>query len=369
MGILKLLSDSFFGTLSDQFKDIITTDTFDELTVVKPGYLKSQNKGRGVNDAASNDVLSNGSLIFVPENTAAIVYSQGFIENIITKPGRYEYQNGEKSIFNGDDVLDTIFDQVKGRIRFGGISSEEKKISFVNLREIRGILFGTNGSQIYHDKYYDADLEVIAHGSFSIQIVDIETFLKKYLPANSKTYTFDDINSKAQVIQEFTNSLIVAINDLSNEYRIVELPARSKMICDTLKNEKDNVGSWKERYGFEITNVAIESIELTDKSRELVNKFNESRMSTKVYENINSDVAGEAVRQKVAEGVKENGLGGGGVILGMNMAETLNTKSNDNKTSVEKQVEILKSLKELLDNGVITEEEFEMKKKEVIGIK
>lgn len=189
MGILRAIGDSVMGSFADQWKDLITVNPFDELTAVAPGYLKGTNSGRGSNTSGSKDVISNGSIIFVPENTVAVVYSQGLIENIITKPGGYEFLDGEKSILNGDDLLDTIFDQVKERIRFGGISSTEKRVSFVNLRELRGILFGTKSPQIYHDKYYDVDLEITAHGSFSMQIVDVEKFIKNYLPANVRYYT------------------------------------------------------------------------------------------------------------------------------------------------------------------------------------
>lgn len=366
MSLFKLVTDSFFGTLSDQFKDIITVDGFDELTVVKSGHLKSKNNGRGVNDSASNDVLSNGSVIFVPENSAAVIYSQGYIENIITEPGAYEYQNGEKSIFNGDDILDTIFDQFKDRIRFGGISSQEKKVSFINLREIRGILFGTKGAQIYHDKHYDVDLELMAHGSFSIKITDVAKFIKEYLPANTKNYSFEDINAKAQINNELVNGLIIAINNLSDEYRISELPSKTKVLCDKLKEEKEYVGTWNNRFGFEMVNIAIENIELTDNSRDLINKFNESRMGTKAYDNLSDKSLDTAAKQKIAEGVKGHGPGSAGVMLGMNVAEMFNNASGNN--SVEKQVDVVRKLKELLDEGIITKEEFEKKKKEVMGL-
>ena len=367
MGIIKAFADSLGGSFADQWKDLITCGAFDELTVVAPGILKSKNNGRGENYKGSVDIISNGSIIFVPENTAAVIYSQGYIENIITKPGGYEFTNGEKSIFNGDDFLDTLFDQTKDRIRFGGISTQEKRIAFFNLREIRGILFGTKGAQIYHDKFYDSDLEIIAHGSFSIQLTDIERFIKNYLPANSSYYSFDDIQSKAQISSEFVQSLIVTLNTMSKDYRLSELPAQAKQISDCLLNDKMNVGTWEERFGFKVVNVAIESIEFTDKSKELISKFSESKMSMKAYEGVTREQSNIAAQQKIAEGVKEKGLGdgGAGVILGMNMAQNMNTNSSD--TSIHKQMETLKHMKELLDAGVLTKEEFELKKKELLG--
>ena len=82
MGIIKAITDSVGGTFTDQWKKLITAGHFDEHTAVAPGILKNNN-GHGVNTHGSMDVISNGSKIFVPENTAAFIFSQGGIENII----------------------------------------------------------------------------------------------------------------------------------------------------------------------------------------------------------------------------------------------------------------------------------------------
>lgn len=372
MGIVRAIKDTLSGSFADQWRELITVDPFDELTVVSPGYLKNTNNGRGSNTKGSADVISNGSIIFVPENTAAVIYSQGFIENIVTQPGGYQYMNGEKSVLAGDDILDTFFDQIKDRIRFGGISSQEKKISFVNMRELRGILFGTKGPQIYHDKYYDADLEIIAHGMFSLQIVDVEKFLKNFLPANVRYYTFDDLSSKAQILPEFIMSFVSALNEMSYDYRLSELPSKSKIICDKVCDDKEHVGTWEERFGFKIVSLALEHIEFTEKSKELVAKYNESKMSLKAYEGATQQMSNIAAQQKIAEGIKDKGLGdgGAGVLFGMNLANNIgmNGNLNSSKMDVAKQMEVLKNMKELLDAGILTKEEFETKKKEVMGM-
>jgi membrane protease subunit (stomatin/prohibitin family) len=113
MGIIKAFTGAIGGTFADQWKDIITAGHFDELTVVSPGIFQQSNNGRGSNSQGSNGVISNGSKIFVPENTAAFIFSQSGIEDIITESGGYEYQNGQESIFNGASVKNSIFKQRK----------------------------------------------------------------------------------------------------------------------------------------------------------------------------------------------------------------------------------------------------------------
>ena len=199
MGIIRAFSGAVSGTFADQWKDIITADTFDEHTVVVPGIYQQDNHGRGSNYSHSDGIISNGSKIFIPENTAAFIFSQSGIEEIITESGGYEYQNGEKSIFNGDNIKESLLDQIGNRVKFGGQPDEQKYISFVNLREIRNIKFGTKGPVIYNDHYYETDLEIRAYGNFSIQVIDPEIFIKNFVPANVSYYSFDNIQALQKI--------------------------------------------------------------------------------------------------------------------------------------------------------------------------
>ena len=157
MGIFRAFKDSIASTFADQWKEIVTAGIFDEHTLVAPGILKLRDNGRGTNNPSSEGIISNGSKIFVPENTAAVVFNQSAIENIVTIPGGYEYLDGDESVFNGDGLIKPITKQIRKRFGFGGISSDSKQIAFINLREIRNIKFGTAGAQVYHDSERQAN--------------------------------------------------------------------------------------------------------------------------------------------------------------------------------------------------------------------
>ncbi len=374
MGIIRAFTGAICGTFADQWKDIITAGNFDEHTVVSPGIHQQTNKGRGSNLNGSNGVISNGSKIFVPENTAAFIFSQSGIEEIITIPGGYEYQNGQKSILNGDGITASIFNQVKDRVCFGGITSDQKQIAFVNLREIRDIKFGTRGPLMYNDLFYGTDLEVLAFGTFSIKVVDSEKFIKNYVPANINYYSFDDKKARSQIISEFMQSFIVALNSLSTTYRISQLPSQANQIAGKISSDNSNAGTWKERFGFEIVRVGIENIEFAPESRELVKKYSSNKMNLKAYEDISQRSSNIAAQQKIAQGIKDNGLGdGAGMIFGMNMAQNMNPQTaapvmKKSDMQFDEQVEALKKLKELLDMGILSQEEFDIKKKEIMGL-
>lgn len=104
MGIFKAFKGSVASTFLDQWKEIITAGEFHEHSLVVPGVLKTRDNGRGVNNPGSEGVISNGSKIFVPENTAAVVFNQNAIENIVLISGGFEYLDGDESVFNGDGL-------------------------------------------------------------------------------------------------------------------------------------------------------------------------------------------------------------------------------------------------------------------------
>lgn len=381
MGIFDAAFDSLGGVLADQWKDVVTVAPFDEHTAVAPGIRKSSQNGRGANMGAE-DILSNGSIIFVPENTAAFIFSQAGIEQVITQPGGFEYRDGEASVFDEQDRREKglgkiILDQAVDRIGFSGMSSEEKRVAFVNLREMRGLKFGTRGPLAYNDLFYGTDLEVFSYGSFSVQVSDPELFVRNFVPANVSSYSLDDPQARSQLLSEFLNSFIAAVNSLSATYRVSQLPSQTNEIAAAISSEDENAGTWPERFGLRLASVAIENIEFSDESRELVRQFSEKKMGVRAYEDVSQRAANVAAQQMIAQGVRDNGLGdGGGMLFGMNLAQSLDPQNASSPssqgypsaTSLDDQIETLKKLKDLLDLGILSQQEFDAKKREILGL-
>lgn len=387
MGLIQAFSGAIGGTFADQWKDIVTAGFFDEHTAVAPGVLKQTNNGRGSNTQGSDGVLTTGSKIFVPENTAAFVFSQGGIEEIITEAGGYEYQNGQDSIFNddGNSILGrfshAIVDQAKQRVAFGGQTDDETRVAFVNLRELRGIKFGTKGPLMYHDDFYGTDLSVQSYGHFSLQVTDAKRFIQNFVPANTSFYTFDDPQVRTQILGEFLQSFMVSLNALSAQYRISQLPAQANAIVASIKADTENAGSWLARFGFELRSVAIENIAFSADSQALVHQYSENKMNVKAYEDVSQQAANIAAQQNIAQGINQHGLGdGGNMLFGANLASQLNPNTAAPQApapqaapsapamSIGEKIEMVKKLQELLEAGILSQEEFDLKKKEILGL-
>ena len=381
MGIIQAFTGALGGTLADQWKDIITAGHFNEYTVVAPGVYQQTNNGRGTNFKGSTDVISNGSKIFVPENTAAVIFSQAGIEDVVTQSGGYEYRAGQPSVFSGDGFTASIVKQTVDRFGYGGQTSDQKYLAFVNLREIRGIKFGTRGPVVYHDRFYGADLELLAFVTFSLRVVDAVAFVQNFLPANTRYYAFDSAEARQQISSEFMQAFIVAVNSLSATHRISELPSQTGAVAELIADDSSTLGSWITRYGLDVVQVGIESIEFSPESRELVKQYSANKMNLSAFEGISQQASNVAAQQKVAQGVQDHGLGdGGGMLFGMNLAQAINPLTaapvaqataaiaQTVGLSLDQQIEAVKKLKDLVDAGILPQDEFEAKKKEVMGL-
>lgn len=308
-------------------------------------------------------------------------------------------------MFAGDGIGKSIFGQIGERFKYGGEPVANKRVAFVNLREIRGIKFGTPAPLIYHDKFYGTDLEIRARGMMSLRIVNPTAFIRQFVPPNVDYISFDDPKTKSQLLSEFMQSFSVALNSLSDEYRISQLPAQANAIAKAVSEDTSNAGTWEARFGIHLAGIGIESIEFTPESRELVKQFSQNKMNLMAYEDISMKASNIAAQQKIAEGVQEHGFGdAGGMMLGMGFAGGVNpmtgampgqnvaptqpepaalapaaqaaapavppaqTPATQAPQSMSEKVETLKSLKELLDAGILTQEEFDAKKKQILGL-
>ena len=94
----------------------------------------------------------------------------------------------------------------------------------------------------------------------------------------------------------------------------------------------------------------------------------------RAYEDVSQGASNISAQQKIAQGIQDNGLGNGGSMLfGMNMAQNIGHQGQPASTpsssiSFDEQIETLIELKELVDLGILKQEEFDAKKKEIMRI-
>ena len=96
MGFIKAFAGALGGTLADQWKDYIMPMSGAPATAgVIPAVPNGTNAGRGSNTHGSENIISNGSKMVVPEGTALVTMQDGKIiergrhEDLIEQGGWY----------------------------------------------------------------------------------------------------------------------------------------------------------------------------------------------------------------------------------------------------------------------------------------
>ena len=383
MGFIKAFAGAIGGTFADQWKDFIVPMSGVPATAgVYPAVLQGTNAGRGANSKASSNIISNGSKIIVPEGTALITMQEGAITGCITEPGGFVFESDDpnaKSIFSGDGLVSSLITQSWERFKYGGQPGSQQTAFYVNLKEIPNNRFGTQAEIYWDDAYLNAQVGAVTRGTYTLKIIDPILFIKNFVPAtylsDGEVFDFADMDNDAgnQLFNEVVSSLSAAFsnytNDPSKGNRITKIQGDQIGFAKSLSQAVDEGYAWKTDRGLEIVKVAIQAIEYDEDTKKLLS-------DVKKADALSGARGNSFMQQAVARGFQaagENGSGAAGMaFMGMGM-NAVGGAMGGLQQPVQQQpqedpIEILKKYKDMLDAGLITQEDYDAQKKKILGV-
>ena len=301
MGIIKAVTGAVGQAFADTWQEVVEPNDMGERTVFTNGVLAR----KGQNVKGSSQTVSNGSVIHVYDNQMMLLVDGGKVVDYTAEPGYYTVSNSSMpSLFNGEfgESLKEAFN----RIKFGGETPTMQKVFYINLQEIKGIKFGTRNPINYFDSFYNAELFLRAHGTYSIKITNPLQFYAEVIPRNAERVDMEEIND--QYLNEFLQALQAAINQMSADgIRISHVTSKAVELGKYMANILDE--EWNNMRGMEIQAVGLGSISYDEASQKLINMRNEGAM-------LGSDfnvMRGMAVKN-ITEGIRDAGSNEGGAM-------------------------------------------------------
>ena len=319
MGLIKAAKDALQTVLADQWREYFYCDSLSNDVLMVKGQ-KRVNDGRNSNTKASDNIISNGSVIAVNEGQCMIIVDQGGIVDVCADAGEFIYDNStEPSLFYGNlgDSVKGSFGTLGSSVTLGGNTAKDQRVYFFNTKEIINNLFGTPTPIPFRvlDKNtgFDFDTAVKINGQYSFKIVDPILFYTNVCANVPDSYKKTDL--LATLKGELLTALQPALAKISAQgVRPYEIPGFSVEICNLLVEELS--GQWTELRGIQMVKMAINAADMPSEDRERFQKWQDTAMLR------NSDMQ-SARKTEAFSNMMENmqgGKNGGSVMDGaMNM--------------------------------------------------
>lgn len=318
MGLIKAALNSAKGIFADQWKEYFYCDSMDADVLVCKGQLKA--KGRSSH--ASDNIISNGSVIAVNEGQCMMIVEQGAIVEFTAEPGAYTWNaSSEPSVFTGDlgDSLQESWELWNRRIGFGGGTGKDQRVYFVNLKEITGNKYGTPAPIPFRvvdaNIGLDMDVSIRCNGSYSYEITDPIAFYRNVCGNVAWDYRRDQLDG--QLKSEFLTALQPAFAKISSlGVRYSALPGHTMELAEAMNEVLS--AKWQKLRGISVVTVGVNSVTASAEDEATLKELQKSA----VFRNPNMAAAhmvqAQAEAMKTAAGNKGGAMTG---FMGMNMAQ------------------------------------------------
>lgn len=323
----------FWDIVKDQFLDVIEyEDKSNKLIVTK------------FRRESGNDELKQGSKVIVRESQCAVFLKGGQIAEILP-PGTYSLQTENFPILTKLEAFPYLF-----------VSPVIADLYFVSTRQFIDNKWSTKNPIVKRDKDFSM-VRIRSFGKFAFQITDVALFMKEIFGTKGIVMTYDIVEYLSSMV---TETFATAVGESSSS--VLDLSANYKKLSSVIQA---NLNSQTEMIGVRFSKVMIENISLPDEVEKLIDEQSGIGM---VSRNMDSFMQYQTARAMRDAAQQEGGLAGlgAGFALGNTMAQNIHENLQPTG-SAKSKVEQLRELKGLLDEGILTQEEFDAEKKKILG--
>ena len=279
MGLLSAATGAISGVLADQWREYFYCEAMGADVLVTKG-VKRVNDKRSSNTKASDNIITNGSIVAVNDGQFMMIVEQGKVVDFTAEAGEYVYDKStEPSLFYGGfgkGILESL--KIIGRrFTFGGDTAKDQRVYFFNTKEILGNKYGTANPVPFRvvDKNVglDIDIAIRCYGEYSYKFVDPILFYKNVCGNVESEYRRDEIDS--QLKSELMTALQPAFARISElGLRYSALPGHTKEIANALNAELS--ADWKELRGIEIASFGVSSVTASPEDEERIKQLQQA---------------------------------------------------------------------------------------------
>ena len=320
MGLIKAALGAAGGVLADQWREYFYCEAIPVDVLVTKGVKRTSS--RSSNTKASDNVISNGSIVAVADGQFMMIVEQGKVVEFSDEPGEFVYDTStEPSLFYGGfgkGLLES-FKTVGKRFTFGGDTAKDQRVYYFNKKEILGNKYGTPNPVPFRvvDKNIglDVDIAIRCHGEYSYRLVDPLLFYSNVCGNVSTQYKRSEIDS--QLKSELMTALQPAFAKISDMgIRYSALPGHTFEIADALNEVLSE--KWAKTRGIAIASFGVSSVKASDEDEAMIKEL-QRNAALRDPTMAAATIAG-AQAQAMKDAAKNTSAGPAMAFMGMNMA-------------------------------------------------
>lgn len=321
----------FLDAVKGQFLDVIEYEDISNKILV---YKFRRSSG--------NNELKQGSQVIVRPGQCAVFVKQGTIADILG-PGKYSLNTENFPVLSSLKAFPFLFS-----------SPVISDVYFVSTRQLIDNKWATKTPVMKRDSEFGL-IRIRSFGKYSFRIVNVEQFMNEIFGAKGLVTTFDVVNYLSSLVTESFASMIGATDipaiDLSAQYHVLS--------SELLKQVNIN----SQNLGLEFSNMIIESLSLPEEVEKYIDEQSGINMAKK---DMDAYMQFNTVRAMRDASKQKNGLAGLGAGFAVSN-KMVNALSSGTSQSGKSKAEQLRELKCLLDDGILTNEEFEAEKTKILN--
>jgi membrane protease subunit (stomatin/prohibitin family) len=296
--------------------------------------------------------IMNGAQLTVRESQVVVLMNEGEFGDVYI-PGRHELTTKNMPITTTLKSWKYLFD-----------SPFKVDIYYVSTKQFTNLKWGTSNPIIIRDTDF-GQVRLRSFGSYTMRVIEPKKFIKEF--AGTQPWVrVDAIN------EQLRNTIISKLSEGLAEAKIsvLDLAANFTEIGEKLKPVfQKEFDVW----GIELCQFYIENVSLPEEVEKMLDKSTELNILKDKLNQFNQMQGGIALENMAnnpgAAGTA--GLGAGVILTNMLQQQQQpnagNTTAANEAQDKQKLVDLLKQLGELKAQGILTEEEFNQKKSELLG--
>jgi len=309
------------------------------------------------------DQIEDWSSLIVDPGLAAIFVHNGKIEAIQTESGKWKLDTDNIPFLSALKNVMSWFE-----------THDKAQVYFIKNGILTNNKWGTPNAITYMDPVYNFPVELRAFWNFSFRVSDFENFWVNYV-ANENIVTVDSI--RMIIVDRIVWQIWSIFAKKKISYNEIDAHAYdiAKELMEATKEDFT-------KFWLELTDFRIEDTNFTDKTEDFIAKVTSKSADVAAIDktwNINNNAMNNYAKIEQLNAMNTAAASWGSawdmmwawmwMAMWMNMAGQINNNlQSDNNTSWWDSVEVkLEKLKWLLDKWLITQEDYDKKKSDIIS--